>query len=52
MFVYSSAAQIAEEMVKTHLTDAPCEALPKVDYLARNANYARQRDRSADPVHL
>ena len=39
-------------MVKTHVIDASCKALPKVDYLPRNANYACQRDRPADPVDL
>ncbi len=49
---FESASSVAETILKDALSGSPCEALPKLDRLARNANYHRQKNRPHDPNDL
>ena len=46
---FRSAQLITESVVSEKLPMAPCPALPKLNLIQRNANYARQKNRPLDP---
>ena len=50
--LFKPASAIVNEVLLAELPDAPCPSLPKPEYLARNANYLRQRLRPSDPTDL
>lgn len=50
--LFKPAPAIVEEVFLEELTPAPCQALSKLENLARAANRLRQRLRPADPTDL
>ncbi|KAJ7371865.1 hypothetical protein OS493_022581 [Desmophyllum pertusum] len=50
--IFKPASAIVEEVLLEELTDAPCPALSKPEYIARAANRLRQKLRPKDPTTL
>ncbi|CAH3114419.1 unnamed protein product, partial [Pocillopora meandrina] len=50
--VFRPAPAIVDEVLLEKLTDAPCPALPKLEFIVRQANRLCQRLRPKEPTEL